>query len=317
MKKLVLPLLLLLGLLAAYFLFFRKSDEGDNIFHVPDPKAIGRIEMETIIKGQSGKILTLTRSTDSTWLINDRHTALLPKVENFLTYLGALRVYQPIPDKAQESSLSLLKRNHTRVLIEDRDGNEIIHYLVGPTDSQQKSNIMMRKDASRAYFVNRPGKDGYVSILYSINENEWRERLLWNLQADQIAEISIQYPDTAASFQLRRDALGAPWHIGTQQVADPLADAYITQFKGKIFAESFADLTYPGLIDSLQRRQPDIRFYYRKFDQQQGGLLLFIRPENLNNLFGYVEGGKESYTVQHHVIDPFLPPRAYFLPKGS
>jgi Domain of unknown function (DUF4340) len=317
MKKLVLPLVLLSGLLAAYFLFFRKSREGDNIFHVPDPTAIGRIELETIIKGQSAKTLTLKRQTDNSWQVNDRYTALQPKVENFLTYLGALRVYQPIADKGQETSLGLLKRNHTRVLIEDRDGKELIHYLVGPPDSPQKSNIMMREDADRAYLVNRPGHEGYVSILYSVNENDWRERLIWNLEADQLAEISIQYPDSTASFTLSREALGAPWQLGSGQPANAQADAYTAQFKGKVFAESFADIAYPGIIDSLQRRQPDIRFHYRKLDQQHGSLLLFIRPENINNLFGYLEGGKEAYTIQHHVIDPFLPPRAYFLPKGS
>jgi hypothetical protein len=175
MKKLVLPLVLLSGLLAAYFLFFRKSREGDNIFHVPDPTAIGRIELETIIKGQSAKTLTLKRQTDNSWQVNDRYTALQPKVENFLTYLGALRVYQPIADKGQETSLGLLKRNHTRVLIEDRDGKELIHYLVGPPDSPQKSNIMMREDADRATRAMSPSCTASMKTIGgSASSGTWR-----------------------------------------------------------------------------------------------------------------------------------------------
>jgi hypothetical protein len=315
MKKLLLPLLLLLGLIAAYLLFFRKSGEGDNIFHIPDPTAVGRIELEKVVKGLPETQLTLTRSADGTWLVNDQYVALQPKVETLLANLGAIRVYQPIADKAQGSSLALLKRNHTRVLIEDRNGKTLNHYLVGPPDSQQKSNIMMRKGADRAYLVNRPGHEGFVSILYSVVANEWRERLLWNLLPAQIAEISIAYPDSNADFRLTRTDSASPWRIGAQAAAQEQASAYIAQFKGKVFAESFADATYPGIMDSLRRRQPDIRFHYRKFDAQQGTLLLFIRPENVNNLFGYLEGGRESYTVQHHVIDPFLPPLAFFLPK--
>ncbi len=316
MKKLLLPLALLIGLVAAYFIFFRNSDAGDNIFHVSDPTAIGRIELEKVVKSASFQTLTLTRAADNTWKVNDQHTAIQGKVENFLQNLGSLRVYQPIPDKGQESSLALLKRNHTRVRIEDRDGNELIHYLVGPPDSKQASNIMMRQGANRAYFVNRPGHEGYVSVLYSVVESEWRERLLWNLESDQIAEIRIDYPDSLADVQLSRTALGSPWQIDGQAASAPNADAYIAQFKGKVFAESFADIAFPGMRDSLQRRQPDIRFAYRTFDDRKGSLLLFIRPENANNLFGYLEGAQDSYTVQHYVIDPFLAPKAYFLPKG-
>ena len=316
MKKLLLPLALLIGLVAAYILFFRNSDAGDNIFHVSDPTAIGRIELEKVIKGTPATQLTLTRAADNSWQVNDQYTAIQGKVENFLQNLGALRVYQPIPDKGQESSLALLKRNHTRVLVEDRDGNELIHYLVGPPDSKQASNIMMRQGANRAYFVNRPGHEGYVSVLYSVVETEWRERLLWNLESDQIAEIAIDYPDTLADLQLSRTALGGAWQVDGQAASGPNADAYIAQFKGKVFAESFAGIAFPGILDSLQRRQPDIRFRYRTFDGRKGGLLLFIRPENANNLFGYLEGATEAYTVQHHVIDPYLAPKAYFLPKG-
>jgi hypothetical protein len=315
MKKLLLPLALLVGLVAAYFLFIRKNDGEDNIFHIEDPTAIGRIELEKVIKGTPSTQLTLTRAADDTWRVNDRYTAIQGKVETFLQNLGGLRVYQPIPDKGQENSLALLKRNHTRVLILDRAGKELIHYLVGPPDSKQASNIMMRKSANRAYFVNRPGHEGYVSVLYSVVESEWRERLLWNLQADQIAEISIDYPDSLADLQLSRTALGGAWQVDGQAASAPNADAYIAQFKGKVFAESFADIAFPGLIDSLQRRRPDIRFHYRKFDGLSGKLLLYIRPENANNLFGYLEGTQEAYTVQHHVIDPYLPPKAYFLPK--
>jgi hypothetical protein len=316
MKKLLLPLLLLLGLVAAYLIFFRKSGEGDNVFHVPDPKAVGRIELEKVIKGAPATQLTLTRLDDGSWQVNGQYTAIQAKVENFLTYLSTIRVYQPIPDQAQENSLALLKRNHTRVLVEDGDGKELIHYLVGPPDSKQVANIMMRKNADRAYLVSRPGHEGYVSVLYSVTEIDWRERLLWNLAADQIAEIAISYPDSSASFRLTRTALGAAWDLGGQPAAQQVADDYAGLFKGKVFAESFADVTYPGLMDSLQRRQPDIRFHYRTFDQKEGGLLLFIRPENPNNLFGYREGSKELYTVQHHVIDPYLPPKAYFVPKA-
>lgn len=316
MKKLLLPLALLAGLVAAYFLFFRKSGEGDNIFHVSDPTAIGRIELEKVVKSASFQTLTLTRAADNTWKVNDKYTAIQGKVENFLQNLGALRVYQPIPDKGQANSLALLKRNHTSVRILDREGNELIHYLVGPPDSKQASNIMMRQGASRAYFVNRPGHEGYVSVLYSVVESEWRERLLWNLESDQIAEIRIDYPDSLADLQLSRTALDAAWQVDGQPASAPNAEAYIAQFKGKVFAESFADIAFPGIRDSLQRRRPDIRFHYRKFDGLTGTLLLFIRPENANNLFGYLEGGQESYTVQHHVIDPYLPPRAYFVPKG-
>ena len=316
MKKLLLPLLSLVALVAIYLIFFRSGADTDNVFHISDPSLVAKIELEKVEKGQSATTLILERTTTGDWKIDGKYTAIPAKVEDFLQALTQVRVYKPIEDSGQETALALLKRNHTRIQILDRDGNELKHYLVGPTDSQHKANIMLIQGANRAYLVNRPAIEGYVSSIYSTRLNEWREKLLWNLQADQIQTVAADYGPEATGFKLSRTSLDAPWTLNDNTQPDPAAtQAYMTRFKGKTFAESIATEAYPNMLDSLNRRTPNVKFTYTTFDQKSGALHLYTRPENLNNFFGIVPGTPDLFTVQHHVIDPYLMTGEYFLPK--
>lgn len=308
---------LLLILVGVYFLFIYKGGGADNIFHVEDVTAIHKVELQKVVKGaEVGRIL-LERDAQNAWLVDSKYPANEGKLKEFLNLLGQIRVKKPIAEKGQASALSILKRNHTRVDIYDRNGSVLRSYFVGATNSKQTANIMMNTDAGKAYLVSKPGTEGYVSIFYSTNLLDWRERLLFDIEGDQLRKVSITYSDAVSSFSIQRADANSPWTIAEGINADEgRVRSYLSLFEGKVFAESFANAAYPEMRDSLTRRMPDIRFNYESLDGQSYELLLFARPENVNNFFGYTEGGKELYTVQHFVFDKFLKTLAYFQPSG-
>ncbi|HHG86195.1 MAG TPA: DUF4340 domain-containing protein, partial [Bacteroidetes bacterium] len=284
----------------------------DNVFHIEDLSEVGSIELQKIVKGKKKDALSLSRGLENEWLVNDRYSTTELKMNAFLELLTTIRVQNKIDKKAQGTALGLLKRNHTQVRILDRNGNLIKGYLVGATNNQQTSNIMMMEGASQAYLVSRPGIEGYVSIFYSTKEMSWREKLLFNIKGDALQTVSVTYRNAHNSFKLHRDQADAPWSLGEGVFAEESrANAYIDLFEGKVFAESFV-MANPTLRDSLNRRSPEAQIAMRTFDNRNETLLLFARPENLNSFFGYMEGKPDLFTVQHYVIDKFLKSIDYF-----
>jgi hypothetical protein len=316
MKRTLALLALLTVLIAAYFLFFYKP-APDNEFHITDVNLVGAVELQKVVKGEGKDKLRLERTADNAWKVNGQHTAIQAKVDDFLQLLTQIRVVNKLQEKGQQSALSLLKRNHTRVRIEDRDGKELKAYLIGATGQQQTANIMMIEGADEAYLVSRPGSDGYVSIYYNTVAMNWREKLLFDLQGDNLQEIRTVYSDSLMGFTLKRVSADAPWTIAEGVYADEgRVASYLDLFDGKVFAESFVGDQFPGMRDSLDRRSPDALLYFATLSGEAGALKLFARPENKNNFFGFMQGSPELYTVQHFVVDKFLKTVDYFQKSG-
>lgn len=311
MKRSLILVGLLLLLVAVWFLFLRKPAE-DNIFHIDDLAEVGQIELTKVVKGETAETLTLSRSVGKDWLVNAKYTANATKLDDFLKILTTIRVQNKIDGKGQETAMGLLKRNHTQVRILDRDGGQLKSYLIGATNNQQTSNIMMLEGASRAYLVARPGLEGYVSIFYTTEEIPWRDKSLFEVKGEDLQQVEVAYGRGEGSFKLRRDQADAPWSLGEGVLAEEdRANAYMALFDGKVYAESFV-LNDPQLRDSLTRRTPEARLSYQTLDGKTASLLLFARPDNQNNFYGYMEGQPELYTVQHYVIDKFLKGINYF-----
>ena len=302
---------LLLVLLIAYFAFVHNWHGPDNVFHIDDANVVGKIEMERLDLGESKAKILLERGLEGEWKVNEVYTANQAKVDDLLRTMTQIRVLKPIEQKGQASSRSILKRNHTRVRIYDREGKEIRDYMIGGTNSKQTANIFKMGFSDQTYLVTKPALDGYVSIFYNTTLNIWRENLVFDILGTDLTNLSIEYADSVHSFALRHSPKG--WLLGEGQFADPnRVNNYLELFKGKIFAESFADVAHPGLLDSLKRRFPSVNIQLET-SSKKVQLRLFSRPENANNFFGYLEGANELLTVQQFVIGPYLKTKDYFV----
>lgn len=302
---------LLVALVGAYFAFVHKWHGPDNEFHITDPKEVGSIEIEKMEMNASKEKVSLTLDGDQ-WMVDGKYTASAEKMQEFLTTLMEIRVVQPVEPKAQGSALSLLKRNHIHVRVADRDGGTLKDYLIGATNSAQTANIFKMDYSDQCYMVSKPALEGYVSVYYSTKANDWREKLLWNVTEGELQSVSVTYfPDSLQySYQLARS--GEQWTVGQGLKADPgRAKAYAAMFTGKVFAESFADAAFPGMLDSLKRRSPQAKVAVKG---KAGAVVLnlFTRPENQESYFAYLDGKDELLTVQHFVIDKFLKTSGYF-----
>jgi hypothetical protein len=314
-KKTTLLLLgILIALVAAYFAFFHAWNGPDNEFHIADAKAIGKIEIEKMELNVSKTKLTLAIDTAKVWTVNGQYFASEPKIKDFLTTLMEIRVLQPVEPKGQATALSLLKRNHLRVRIWDRDGNALKDYLIGATNSAQTANIFKMGFSDKCYLVSKPALDGYVSIYYSTEVIDWREKAVWNVQAKDLVGVTVTYTPDSAQQSYTLQKTGSEWMLDGLKAEPNRTGAYMELFQGKVFAESFADAGYPGLLDSLLQSPPAARIQLKTKDAKTTDLLLFVRSDNVNSFFAYLNGPKpELMTVQHFVIDRFLKVHNYFM----
>ena len=306
-------LIVLVALIGGYFAFLYKWNGPDNEFQIKDPNAVAKVEIEEVAKNESRSKLLLERKAIGQWTVNGKYEASMPQVNDFLKTLCDIRVKEPIGDRAQASSLSLLKRNHTRVKIWDQNGGLLKDYLVGPTDNTQTANIFKMEFSDKCYMVSKPALDGYVSIYYNTVEENWRDKALWNLKPEDVQMVAATYlNDTASnSFQIAQQTNG--WILNGSEVANaPRLNAYLELFKGKVSAESFADAMYPEMQDSLLKRKPEVEFSIQTA-KENIVLKLFSRPESASNFFALVDGRKELLTVQQFVIGPFLKTKGYFV----
>ena len=312
MKKSTTLILLaaLIALVGGYFAFVHKWHGPDNEFNVADAKVIGKVEIEKMEMNVPKEKLTLATDAENAWTLNDTFSVADEKIKDFLKTLMEIRVLQPVEPKAQASALSLLKRNHLHVHIYDRAGKEMKDYLIGATNSSQTANIFKMGYSDHCYLVSKPALNGYVSIYYSTQVLDWREKLIWNIKGADLTEVQVTYQPDSLQQSYHLQKVGSEWKVDGQLAEANRMGAYLELFQGKLFHESFADANFPTMGDSLlHHRSPEARIHLATKDKKTLDLLLFVRTENPNSFFAFLDDRKELLTVQHFVIDKFLKDR--------
>ncbi|MEM7370509.1 MAG: hypothetical protein AAF587_18000 [Bacteroidota bacterium] len=315
--------LILLGLLTIlaiiFFVFIYDRDQSslsleETRFAIEDTSAIHQIVLTRMVRGNPEFRIQLDRQADESWMLNERYSALLPKVQKLLNILHLIQVKEVLTGEGLVSAEAILRSVHTLVEVSDKKGKTIKSFLLGTQTKDARGSLVKLSDAQTPYIAEMPGFQGYINAYFPVDEMNWRENLLFQAQLPDIQQIVVSYADPAQSFALSRSVRGSSWQLlGLEQSPDSAhLAAYLSHFQGKIYAESFAQADYPGKRDQLQAQPPEVEIVIGYFSGERRAIHLFERQENLNNFFGWVNDG-ELLTVQHFVIDRFLQTRSYLL----
>ncbi|RMG65552.1 MAG: hypothetical protein D6722_15835 [Bacteroidetes bacterium] len=299
-------------LLGGYFLFVYDRDDtslpADEVaFAVEDTAAISRIVLTRYVQGEAVARVQLDRN-ETGWTLDGKYAAFLPRVRQMLKALHLLHLKEVLHDQGLETAGRLLETVHTRVQLYDEAGKRIKTLRVGTQTKDARGTLMQIEGADQPYVVELPGLQGYVNAYFPMETDLWRENLLFIADSARIQELAISYPDASSSFVLRRPAPGAAWRfVGREQAPDTARlAAYFASFTGRVYAESFAEANYPGMMAKLQTQDPDIVFSVSYFEGETRRLRLYDRSDNLNGFFGWIEGEDELLTIQHFVFDKYL-----------
>ncbi|MFC2125905.1 hypothetical protein ACFLU5_13965 [Bacteroidota bacterium] len=157
-------------------------------FSVEDTASIDRVE----IRAEASENL-LTRSMDQ-WQVNGKYMVDPSMKTVLLTVLNKVRAQRPVPaNKIMEVSEEL-SENGIRVNI--YSGNELIQSYISGGNGVSISYFM--KDNDDPYIVHLPGYDSYVSGIFEVSENDWRDRFIFSTNWIGLKELKLEYPDVSA-----------------------------------------------------------------------------------------------------------------------
>jgi len=175
-------------------------------YAVLDTARIDRIELrsETFLH-------TLIREGDH-WQINEKHTVDPSMKTVLLTVLNKVRAQRPVPGKNVEDVKDKLSKTGIRVHI--FSNNELIQSYVSGGNDVSVSWFM--KEDEDPYIVHLPGYDSYVSGIFEVSENDWRDRFIFSTNWIGLKELKLEYPGSStANFSIET----AGTHLAIPEIA--------------------------------------------------------------------------------------------------
>ena len=263
MKKqtyILLAILVVIG--SAYYLVSKKpwrtAEKAANAFAVEDTASISKIFMAN----KRGEKVLLERLPNNTWLVNGKVPADFPKIQLLLSTLKQMRIQMPIPATMHNTAIGILASRGIKTEI--YAGDKIIKTIyVGSETPDKTGTFMMLEGDNDAYSIHIPGFVGYLTPRFFITEIKWRDKLVFNYEAADIALLEIAYSkNKQESFtyekslfeqekSLKREA-GAKIAADTQQVK-----ILLQSFQNKYVEGYYDDSTFTqSERDSLFRLTP-------------------------------------------------------------
>lgn len=306
--------MLTVGLLVYLAFVFGREDSSlspeQTEFAVADTSEVARIVLSQYRGEAMTQQVRLHRGSEG-WQVNEQSPALRPKVQHLLRVMSRLAVREVLNEAGERTANRFFEATRTEVEIMDADGQYLKHYFIGSETPDARGTLMRMADTETPYVVEMPGLQGYVKASFTLDPMLWRANRLFLADTSRLQQLRVEFTgQPAQSWTLQRDEQGR-WRLAKAKARPHRLTALLSRFQGMVYAESFANADYPGRQQQLAEHAPDLRLRATYRDGRQRAVVLYDRSDNPNNLFAWVEGVEELLTVQHFVIDPFLPGRSY------
>ncbi|MBS0000752.1 MAG: hypothetical protein KFF73_17350 [Cyclobacteriaceae bacterium] len=243
------------------------------------------------------------------WRVNDDFD-LDPSMQNVLmAVLNQVRVKRAVPRNKIESISRDLEENGHRVEIIPESG-ETIKFLAGGNGISISYFKFPDEDP---YVVYLPGYESYVSGIFEVTVNDWRDRLIFQTSWLGLKQLSIIYPgDTRKNVIIKPDNnLYSVENVSDLDTAalmnfiDQVSYFYTDQYisEGQIPAYDSLRLTVPLVLFSIEAISLDqtmqIRFFPPLPDEEvrlgviNGKDMCLFRNQRINFIFKE----KEDFTL--------------------
>ncbi len=205
-KNLIYFGILLLLLALTWWVYQKRTsstlDLEDTSFSIPDTSVVDRIFMAD----KTGGRVLLEKIGPGQWRVNGEYTARPDAMSALLDALLRMQVKSPVPRPAVDNIRKQLASIGRKVEVYSR-GKKLSVLYIGYSTIDSRGTYAIRDGADLPYILHVPGTEGYLTPRFSINEEEWRERILLRIHPDSIRSIEARFPDTPA-HSYRADLLG-------------------------------------------------------------------------------------------------------------
>lgn len=228
-------------------------DPAEAGFTVKDTSAIGKL----FLAAPGGDMVTVER-TDSGWVVNKQYPALPSMVNLLLTTIMKQSALYPVPKAAFNNAVEGLATHGTKVEVYDRSGKKMKVFYVGGIAVNNSGTYMMMEGAKQPYVVHQDGFVGYLTPRYSAKLRDWRDRTVFNVAAEDIKLVSLQYAGKPEqSFTVSRGPNDSPVVAAEPKVMN--SPDGMNERRASAYLRFFRNVNCEGYLNGLSDNDTTIK----------------------------------------------------------
>ena len=125
------------------------------------------------------------------WVVNEKFNMDRGMRDVFFAVLSSVKIQRKVPENIQDSVASIIKAEGIKVNIYDQ-GIEVNSYKVSG-DEQKGITYFQDVNSSVVYYMNIPGYKSYIAGIYSVPENDWRDRFIFDFDFTNLEKLTAEY----------------------------------------------------------------------------------------------------------------------------
>ena len=328
----------LLAITAVWFGWSNKNStiDKEELRFAVDTGSVRKI----FLADRTGRSITIERAGGATWLVNDSFPARQDLLKSLLTAIAGVEVKTRVSKAGFNNVVKALAADGVKCEIYSGDSEQpVMTYYVGGPTADQLGTFMMKEGADLPFICELPGFNGYLSPRYTANSLEWRDKLIYSLQPEEITKVRVHYPSRPDwSYSLSRTSngfvLGDPLDGTSIGIADTTSVRNYLYLFRKVPFETEAMKMRKEEQDSLSRLTPVAELEVTDTAGRVHGLRLFPMPVQTGALATHDSLGNplqhdadrfyatdpvqlKWWVLQHFTFDPLLRKRSDFLSGGK
>lgn len=314
-------------------------------YHIEDVTSITKI----FLADKENNEVTLTRESDSLWIVDGEHVASQPMIDLLLETLNTMRIRQQVNKNAAPNAIKDIAAHGVKVEIYQNVpfinwfGGRLrlfsrerltTTYYVGRETQDMMASFMYRKGDDAPYIIHIPGFRGFLTPRFVADPLKWRSHTIVDLNVREIERVELEIPELEQeSFAIVREGEGFAMEMlqghqrvngfDTARVAQMLSSFTWLNFDefASIVPNTFADSCVSGVPRTILRitdtkgNQSEVKTYIKYNNPED--LKAMPDPEmyetfDLNRLYAIVNQ-KDTVLIQYYIFDNILQPASYFL----
>lgn len=300
-KKTFLLITILLAVPAAYFLLQKDVDTNTELS--PEHYSIKNLEQIDkifISENNTKDFALLTKDNNNVWRVNKNWVVNESRMRILLETIRDIRVKYEVDPSTQKAILGRIAASGVKTMI--YSGDKLLKaYFIGTPTSNMLGTYIAEQGSTRPAVVHIPGMNGFVSSRYFTDSIEWRNKNIFNIPSENIAELRVEWPENLndnftienTGSEVKLLGPGGQEAKGYNKLkTKSFLKLFMVYEKNNLSCEGFHKRFSKEKVDSIAKQTP---YFIVSLKQKNGTtkeLKLYKKPIQVNTYDAYNDQGE-------------------------